>query len=203
VGHLAVRSLLVAVVALPLFFGLGTSAQSSDAPAPEHPDQIIVRRFATPRHIVALDPSLGFSLDRGKPGVPRARRAASIARATAFIVADTITHELRDLGYHAVQSDEGGAEPDGRFLVVSGVFRNINEGHRRGAAAKDASIAVSVEIDIQIHDARPQRIAVFRLDTRQIPHQNSTQRNSGVSSVATRLAVTIAHTVAELAHRKN
>lgn len=62
-----------------LFFcGLGTSAHASDAPAPERPDQIIVRRFATPSHVVTLDPSLGFSLERGKPGVPRARRAASI-----------------------------------------------------------------------------------------------------------------------------
>jgi hypothetical protein len=57
-----------------LFFcGLGTSAHASDAPAPERPDQIIVRRFATPSHVVTLDPSLGFSLE-----AIGARRAISV-----------------------------------------------------------------------------------------------------------------------------
>ena len=60
------------------------------------PNLIIVRRFATARRIVALDPSLGFSLQRGHAGVPPAERAASIARATTFILADTITQQLHD-----------------------------------------------------------------------------------------------------------
>ena len=64
-----------------------------------------------------------------------ARRAASLARATAFIVADTMIQQLRDLGYDAVQSDEAGPEPDGRALIVSGALRSINEGHRRHLAA--------------------------------------------------------------------
>jgi hypothetical protein len=136
------RAFLIAGLALLFFSGLGLCAESPDTSAPSHPDLIIVRRFAAPRRIVVLDPSLGFSLHRGRQGVPTADRAASIARATTFIVADTITQQLRDLGYDAVLSDEAGPETDGRALIISGVFRNINEGHRRHFAAKDARVVV-------------------------------------------------------------
>src|SRR5439155_17547068 len=146
VAKSAMRSFLIAGLALLVFSGLGLCAESLDTSAPSHPDLIIVRRFAAPRRIVVLDPSLGFSLHRGRQGVPPADRAASIARATAFIVADTITQQLRDLGYDAVLSDEAGPETGGRALIISGVFRGINEGHRRHFAAKDASVVVSVEI---------------------------------------------------------
>ena len=154
-GLFAVRLFLIAALALLFFSGLGACAEYSDTAAPGPPDLIIVRRFATPRRIVTLDPSLGFSLNRGKSGVPPARRAASLARATAFIVADTMIQQLRDLGYDAVQSDEAGPEPDARALVISGVFRTINEGHRRPFAAKDASVAASIEVASQMHGAKP------------------------------------------------
>ena len=157
------RSILIVGLALLFFSGLGLSAEYPDTSAPSHPDLIIVRRFAAPRRIVVLDPSLGFSLDRGRQGVPPADRAASVARATAFIVADTITQQLRDLGYDAVLSDEAGPETGGRALIISGVFRSINEGHRRHLAAKDASVVVSVDVDTQCHDEKPQRLKSFRL----------------------------------------
>jgi hypothetical protein len=197
-----VRLCLIAALALLCFSELGACAEYSDTPAPVHPDLIIVRRFATPRRIVTLDPSLGFSLHRGQSGVPPARRAASVARATAFIVADTITQQLRDMGYDAVQSDEA-PEPNGRALIISGVFRTINEGHRRRFAAKDASVAASVEVVYQIHGAKPQRLKIFQMDSRQISHQSWMHREPGVSSVAMRLGVEIAHAVAEPAHRAN
>jgi len=164
---------------------------------------IIVRRFATPRWIVVLDPSLGFSLDRRQPGVLRARRAASLARATAFILADTITEQLRDGGYDAVQLDQAGSEPGGRALIVSGVFRRINEGHRRHLAAKDASVEASVEIESRTHAEKPHRVMIFRLDSRQIPHESWSYREPEVNSAARRLGVKIAHTVADVAHRHN
>jgi hypothetical protein len=72
-----------AVVVFLFFSGLAC-AEYPDAAAPAHPDLIIVRRFATPTRIVTLDSSLGFSLRRGQRGVPPSRRAASVARATAF-----------------------------------------------------------------------------------------------------------------------
>jgi hypothetical protein len=191
-----------AVVVFLFFSGLAC-AEYPDAAAPAHPDLIIVRRFATPTRIVTLDSSLGFSLRRGQRGVPPARRAASVARATAFTLADTIAQQLRELGYDAVQSDEADPEPDGRGLIISGVFRGINEGHRRRFAAEDASVAASIEIASQTHGATPQRLTIFQLDSRQLPHPNGTHREPGVSSAVMRLAVMITHAVVELAHRSN
>ena len=98
-GFFAVRLFLIIALLLLFFSGLGTCAEHSDTPVPVHRDLIIVRRFATPRRIVTLDPSLGFSLHRGRSGVPPPRRAASVARATAFIIADAVTQQLRDMGY--------------------------------------------------------------------------------------------------------
>ena len=202
VAKSAMRSFLIAGLALLVFSGLGLCAESPDTSAPSsHPDLIIVRRFAAPRRIVVLDPSLGFSLQRGRQGVSPADRAASVARATAFIVADTVAQHLRDRGYKAVPSDAAGPEAGGRALIISGVFRSINEGHRRHFAAKDASVVVSVEIDTQTHGETPQRLKNFRLDSRQIPHESGRHREFGVNSAAMRLATMIAHAVAELAHR--
>ena len=152
---------------------------------------------------MVLDPSLGFSLQRGRQGVSPADRAASVARATAFIVADTVAQQLRDRGYKAVPSDAAGPEAGGRALIISGVFRSINEGHRRHFAAKDASVVVSVEIDTQTHGEKPQRLKSFRLDSQQIPHESGKHREPGVNSAAMRLATMIAHAVAELAHRED
>jgi hypothetical protein len=198
------RSLLIAVLALSCFAELPACAQPTDPPAPAHLDLIIVRRFAAPRRIVALDPSLGFSLRRGQPGVPPSRRAASVARGTSFTMADTIAAQLRQLGYDAVQSDEAGPEPGGRALIVSGAFRRINEGHRRRFAANDASVAASAEIDYQAHSNPPQRLLTVRLDSRQILHRAALgNREAGVNSAATRLGVMIARAVAELARRNN
>jgi hypothetical protein len=127
----------------------------------------------------------------------------AVARATAFTLADTIAQQLRELGFDAVQSDEAGPEPDGRALIISGVFRGINEGHRRRFAAEDANVAASIEIASQTHGATPQRLTIFQLDSRQLPHPNGTHREPGVSSAVMRLAVMITHAVVELAHRSN
>jgi hypothetical protein len=197
-------SLLIAALALSSFFaGFPACAQPADAPAPAHLDLIIVRRFAAPGRIVALDPSLGFSLRRGQPGVPSTRRAASVARATSFTMAETITGQLRQLGYDAVQSDEAGPEPGGRALIVHGAFRSINEGHRRRFAGKDAGVAVWVEIDYQLYGGKPRRLSLLQLDSRQIPFPNRTSGDAGVTSAALRTAFTISRAVGELANRSN
>ena len=179
-------------------FGVWRKGDARPDPTLARPDLIIVRRFATPRRIVALDPSLGFSLQRGHAGVPLAERAASVARATAFILADTITQQLHDNGYDAVQSDEPGPEPYGRALIVSGAFRSINEGRRR-FAGKDASVAVSVAIDSHVHGEKPQRLKIFQLDSRRIPQQSGRHGEASVSSAARRLGFVIADAAAELA----
>src|SRR5205814_2334030 len=136
VAKSAMRSFLIAGLALLVFSGLGLCAESPDTSAPSHPDLIIVRRFAAPRRIVVLDPSLGFSLQRGWQGVSPADRAASVARATAFIVADTVMQQLRDLGYDALLSDEAGPEAGGRALIISGEFRSSNPMPARPVAVR-------------------------------------------------------------------
>lgn len=197
------RSFSIAALALLFFSGIGICSEPSDAPAPAHPGLIIVRRFVAPKRVVTLDPSLGFSLHRSQRGVPPARRAESVARATAFIVADTIAQQLRVQGFDTVQADETGPEPGGRYLIISGAFRRINEGHRRYFAARDASVGASVEIALQRHGEKPQRLMTIQLDSRQIPHQSGTHPEPGIRSAATRLADTIARAVAQLALRTN
>ena len=91
----------VAVLALLFLSAFGVCAEGpaeSETPALGHPDLIIVQRFAAPRRIVTLDPSLGFSLQRGRAGVPPAERAAAVGRAAAFVLADNITQQLHDYG---------------------------------------------------------------------------------------------------------
>jgi hypothetical protein len=204
--NLGMRSLLITLLALLSSTGLA-AAEDQRVAAPAHPDLIIVRQFATRGPIVARDPSLGFSLYRGAPGVPPARRAASVARATAFTLAETIAQQLRELGYDAVQSNETGPEPGGRALIVSGAFRSINEGHRRRFAAKDASVAAAAEIEYQIEGAQPLRLMAIQLGSRQIQHEAllnaAAHRELGVNSAAIGLGVMIARAVAELAHRTN
>src|ERR1051325_6607143 len=190
------RWFLIAVPVL-LFFSLPVYADEPEASAPAHLNPIIVRRFVASTRIVALDPSLGFSLDRHQPGVPPALRAATLARATAFVLADTITEQLRALGYDAVQSDEAGPEPDGRVLIVSGTFRSINEGHRHRFASKDASVVASVEIASQRDGSSPQRLLASRLDSHRIPHNSWTNREPGVKSATRQLGRMIAEAVAE------
>jgi hypothetical protein len=201
------RSLLIATLALLFPAGFAACAEHRDVGAPAHPDLIIVRQFTTRGRIVVLDPSLGFSLSRGKPGVPSARRAASVARAAAFTLADAITQQLRELGYDVVQSDKVGPEPGGRALIVLGAFRSINEGHRRRFAATDASVAAAAAIDYQANGVRPQRLMAFQLDSRQTPHQDllnaRAHREPGVNSAAMRLGIMTARAVAGLAHRNN
>src|SRR5215471_15546973 len=176
------RLFSITLLALLVCSGLAICAESPDAPATGHPDVIIVRRFAAPRRTVVLDPSLGLSLHGGQQGVPPARRGESVARATAFIVADTITQQLHDRGFDTVQSDEADPEPGGRALIIFGVFRRINEGHRRHLAAKDASATAVAEIKIQSYGATPRRLTVIQLDSRQMPHQGGTQRETGLRS---------------------
>jgi hypothetical protein len=121
----------------------------------------------------------------------------------ASILADTITQQLRDLGYDAMQSDEADPEPDGRARIVSGVFRSINEGHRRRFAAMDASIVVSVEINTQTFGDKPQRVKILQLDSRRIQHQRRGHWEPGVNSAAKQLGVMIADAVAEPADRNS
>ena len=93
-------------------------------------DFIVISDFALPQGAVRLDPSFGFSLHRGDPGVPAQQRAASIGRAVGFLVTDTITDRLRTLGYDAVSTTDPSPKTDARALLISGTFHEIDEGDR-------------------------------------------------------------------------
>ncbi len=141
---------------------------SAQTARPAHPNPIIVREFAVSPGVVTLDPSFGFSLYRGAPGVPPSQRAAGVGRAAAFSLADAIATQLGLLGYDAIRSDTAVPEPGARALIVSGAFRHIDEGRRRHVGAENPSIAVDVEIDYQAAAAAPQRITELHLDSRQV-----------------------------------
>src|SRR5947208_15641557 len=139
------------------------------AGSPAHPNPIIVREFAASTGVVTLDPSFGFSLYRGVSGVPPSQRAAGVARAAAFNVADAVTQQLVASGYDAIRSNTAVPEPGARALIVSGVFRQIDEGRRRRVGAENPSLAVSAQIDYQVEAAAPQRVTELHLDSRQVP----------------------------------
>ena len=175
--------------------------------APLHPNLIIVRDFTAPPGVMTLDRSFGFSLYRGAPGVPAGQRAASLGRAAAFTLADTLVEQLRAFGYDAVHSNDGGPEPGGRALVVSGAFRNIDEGSRRSVGAEGSSVAADIEVDYLTQGTRPQRLMSFQLDSRQVPRERivsvAVGRGDNVNAAAARTGMALARTVAELARRNN
>ena len=177
------------------------------AGSPVHPNPIIVREFAFSLGVVTLDPSFGFSLYRGASGVPPSQRAAGVARAAAFSLADAITQQLAASGYDAIRSDTAVPEPGARALIVSGAFRHIDEGRRRRVGAENPSLAVDAEIDYQAEAAAPQRITGLHLDSRQVPQSAvvgvSTRRGVDVNLAATRVGGAIARYVGETARLNN
>jgi hypothetical protein len=189
--RIKMRSPLTAAVALLLVVLAGC------VPPPEtgsagHPNPIIVREFAVSNGVITLDPSFGFSLSRGAPGVPTRQRAASVGRAAAFSLADAIATQLGGLGYDAIRSDTANADPGGRALIVTGTFRRIHEGHRR----QGASVAVDVEIAYQGAGTAPQRLTAFG-------NAASARPGGGVNAAATAVGRSIASYAADLARANN
>jgi hypothetical protein len=165
-----------------------------------HPNLIIVREFSASSASVTLDPSFGFSLYRGSPGVPPSQRAASVSRAAAFSVADAVVQQLAALGYDVAKSNTAGAEPGGRALIVTGTFREINEGRRRQVGAENARVAVNVEIDLQPGGAAPLRMMTFAVDSQRTAGDGGAgRRGANLNAAADRVGRIIAQTAAELA----
>jgi len=186
------RLSLTAAVAFLLVI-LAACVPPPETGASGHPNPIIVRDFAVSNGVITLDPSFGFSLSRGAPGVPPRTRAASVGRAAAFSLADAIVTQLGSLGYDAIRSDTAQAEPGGRALIVSGVFRQIHEGHRR----QGARVAVDVEIGYQASaDAAPTRLTAFS-------HAAAGRTGGGVNAAATAVGRTIGNYAADLARTNN
>jgi hypothetical protein len=188
-------------IALALFPALaGCAFQAHEPSFPfSHLNPIIVHDFTVAPHVVALDPTLGYSLYRGSPGVPREQRAEAVGRAATFNLEEAISRELRRLGYDVVVGEDGAIAPDRRALIVSGDFEHIVEGLRH----EGASAEVDVAVDYQSSDASPQRLISFDLDSRRLlPEGNvpaAGRHGEDVNYEATRLGAAIARYVAELA----
>ncbi len=171
----------------------------------ERPNTIIVREFALNQAAITLDPSFGFSLHRGTPGVPPRQRAASVGRAVAFTISDAIVEQLRQAGYDAIRSDGASAEPGGRALIVTGAIRHIDEGQRRNIGSQNAS--AYGEIDYRTGaGAAPQRLANFSLDSRQLARERISSASAGrneINAASMRLGHAIAQSVLDAARRQS
>ena len=171
-------------------------------------DFIIVSDFAVPEGAVHVDPSFGFSLYRGEAGVPTAQRAASIGRAVAFLVADTITDRLRTRGYDATSTTNPNPVGSGyRALLVSGTFGAIDEGQRRRVGNEHSAVIAQVEIKVELPGGGVQSVQRFAVDSRSAPPapptSGATKRETGIDADATNIGAEIARTVAEVARRNN
>src|ERR1700722_7440220 len=180
--------------------GITTSATPSDF--------IVISDFAAPEGVVRLDPSFGFSLYRGEAGVPTRQRAASIGRAVAFLVTDTIADQLRAHGYDATSTTNPNPTGSGhRALLVSGTFRAIDEGQRRRPGDEHSAVIAQVEIKAEQPGGAVQPVQSFTVDSRSAPqtraNAGATRRETGVNADATRVGAEIARVVAEVAQRNN
>jgi hypothetical protein len=170
-------------------------------------DFIVVSDFAVPAGVVRLDPSFGFSLYRGEPGVPPAQRAASIGRAVGFLVTDTITDRLRAAGYDAQSTVNPAPQTGLRALLVSGTFRIIDEGSRRHPDEAHSAVIATVQINAEIPGLGVRPLQNFTVDSRSAPPAGvaagATARETGVDADAARIGAQIAGVVADAARRNN
>lgn len=165
---------------------------------------IVVRDFRIVSSTkVMVDTSFGFSLNRGRPGVPLHQRAAGLARAASFNVADALTERLRQLGYNAVHADAQTPDPAGKAVIVVGTLREVNEGHRRAVGNENARVAADAEIDEWGPGIRP--ALALHLDSAQLADDGMSGAALPDSSVlaasAQRLGRALARSVAEIAVR--
>jgi hypothetical protein len=171
-------------------------------------DFIVVTDFAVPEGAVHLDPSFGFSLYRGEAGVPQQQRAASVGRAVAFLVTDTVVDRLRARGYDTVSTSNPNPGDTGhRALIVTGTLSTVDEGQRRRVGSEHSAIIGQVEIKAEMPGGGTQRVQSFSVDSRNAPpaaaNNGATRRETGVDADATNIGAEIARVVADIARRNN
>jgi hypothetical protein len=186
---------------------LGGCVEGLTVPGPAS-DFIVVSDFTVPEGAVRLDPSFGFSLYRGEPGVPTQQRAASVGRAVGFLVTDTITERLRALGYDAQSTISSSPQTGHRALLVSGAFRMIDEGSRRRPNEVGSVVIADVQIKAEVPGSGIQAVQSFGVDSRSAPRVGgaagaATRRETGVDADAARVGAQIAAIVADIARRNN
>jgi hypothetical protein len=164
---------------------------------------IIVRDFrVTGATRVTIDTSFGFNLQRGEPGVPLRARAASVSRGAAFVIADALTEQLRQLGYPAVHADAGNPDPKTKAIIIVGTMRRVDEGFRRRVGSENAGVAADVEIDYWAPGMQP--LAAFRVDSSQIRADGHAEAGaSAVNVAAARVGRELARSVIAAVKRVN
>jgi len=187
---------------------LAACVQASTTPGGPSSDFIVVSDFAVPDSAVHLDPSMGFSLYRGEAGVPKEQRAASVGRAVAFLVTDTVVDQLRARGYDTVSTSNPNPSDTGhRALIVSGTLSTIDEGQRRRVGNEHSAVIGQVNIRAEQPNGGTQNVQSFAVDSRSAPpataNNGATKRETGVDADATRVGAEIARVVAEIARRNN
>jgi Domain of unknown function (DUF4410) len=128
-----------------------------------------------------LDPSFGFSLRRGSPGVPHAERAAAVGRAAAFALGEALTRTLRTAGLDAASTLDSTSAPPAGAVVVSGAFDRIDQGRRRrvGRVGEGAGESrVVAEARVTAPDGRV--LLAIRADSERIPGEGATTEVRGV-----------------------
>ena len=195
---------LIAILPLLALAGCVQGLATTSTPS----DFIVISDFAVPQGVVQLDRSFGFSLYRGEAGVPTQQRGASIGRAVAFLVTDTIADRLRARGYDATSTTNPNPAGSGyRALIVSGAFRAIDEGQRRHVGDEHSAVIADVEIKAELPGGRVQPVQSFTVDSRSAPQtgaeSGATKRETGVDADATRVGAEIARIVADVARRNN
>lgn len=170
-----------------------------------HPNIVIVRDFAAPLGVVTLDPSFGFSLNRGEAGVPPRQRGGAVARAASFALADGVVERLRGLGFDAVRSQTEQPEPGARALIVTGAFRKIDEGYRRNVGAENSTVIADAQIQYVAADSPARVLQSVRVDSGRLRGESvspaSARGGSGIDSQARRLGAEIATQIADIARR--
>jgi hypothetical protein len=194
------------IAALPLFALAACVEGLTVVPGPAS-DFIVVSDFMVPEGAVRLDPSFGFSLYRGEPGVPTQQRAASIGRAVGFLVTDTIADRLRALGYDAQSTTNPSPQTGSRALLISGTFREIDEGERRRPSEMGSAVIADVQIKAEVPGLGVRPLQSFTIDSRTAPQATvtgaATRRETGVDADAARIGAEIARVVADVARRNN
>jgi hypothetical protein len=95
----------------------------------------------------------------------------------------------------------------GRALIVSGAFRQIDEGHRRHVGAENSSVVVDVQVRATGPGASGQPLLSLHLDSRTLPpappRTLPSRRETGINADAARVGDAIARAVIDIARHNN
>ncbi|MBV9863006.1 MAG: hypothetical protein JO267_12770 [Alphaproteobacteria bacterium] len=199
--------ILLGIAALLSIDGCVPQQEAGDTTG--RPQLVVVRSLQAAPGSVVVDPSFGFSLYRGAPGVPLRARAASVTRAASFEIADAVTDALRRLGLDAIRSDTVMPDPERRTLVVHGVFLRLDEGHKRRVGERGSRVVAEIRADYSGPGVAPRQALGLRVDSDQLAGSGAglQQARAGmetadVTADAARVGRVVAAALADLARRQ-